>query len=113
MRSCLPHAKASPGEGCDRRTEGPTRCPDHERAFQRWRNAQPARQELYQDGWPALSRAIREATPYCTDADAGPACSGGLTVDHVLLVPLCRHHHGALEARRRADARAAHPIRSS
>lgn len=101
-RSCRPHAKASPGEGCGHTTEGATRCAYHERAFHAWRNAQPARQELYQGDWPARSRTIRQATPYCTDVDAGPACSGGLTVDHVLLVPLCRHHHSALEARRRA-----------
>ena len=101
-RSCLPHHRASPGERCGALIRGGTRCERHEAAFQTWRNAQPGRRALYQGDWPAESRAIRRANPYCS------VCGSvdGLTVDHPTRHVFCRTHHGELEARRRAEAKA-------
>ena len=100
-RSCLPHHRASPGERCGRTQKGP-RCTDHEAAFQRWRNAQPGRKAVYQGDWPAESRAIRRANPYCSVCGSVDE----LTVDHPTRSVFCRTHHGELEARRRAEAKA-------
>jgi len=99
-RSCLPHHLASPGERCPR-TQKARRCAGHEAAFQRWRNAKPERRELYLGDWPAESRAIRAAHPYCSECGSVDQ----LTVDHPLRRVFCRSCHGRLEAGRRAEAK--------
>ena len=92
MRVCIE-------QGCPNLTRM-TRCAVHERQRQRARNARPERVALYGGGWPAESRAIRAAQPWCT-AEGWHA--GGLTVDHPTRAVLCRHHHGQLEAKRRGQ----------
>ena len=77
-----------------------TRCPAHERAWQAARNARPER-AIYRGSWPAESRAIRAAQPWCSACGSG----GDLTVDHPTRAVLCRRCHGRLEARRRAQGR--------
>ena len=85
------------GRRCPRLTTR-TRCPQCEREWQRQRNARPGR-AIYNGEWAAYSRAQREANPYC----AVCGTSRDLTVDHGGAGVLCRTHHSALEARRRAE----------
>lgn len=86
-------------EPCGEIQDGP-RCERHERVKERSR---PGR-EIYRGDWPAESKAIRAAQPWCS-VDGCP--STDLTVDHPTRKVFCRHHHGELEAQRRSDARAA------
>ena len=72
------------------------RCDDCRRRQQNARNSRPAR-AIYSGDWPAISRAAREAQPWCgkcyTDRD--------LTLDHGGAGVLCRSCHDKLEAERR------------
>lgn len=89
----------------DAKSRNVHRCPTCERKHNAKRNASPERRALYGGGWAAESRAIRAAEPWCHSQDVG---LGGcpvvgvsmLTVDHPTRKPLCRHHHGRLEASR-------------
>ena len=76
-----------------------TRCTEHERAYQRARNAKPERAVLYTAEWQRYSRQRRKASPVCAMAD--PSCRGTLSVDHESLAVLCISHHVRLEAERR------------
>ena len=103
-RPCLPHAKASPGASCRAtNTNGRRRCPRHEAEYQRWRNGQPARRELYGGDWPAHSRQRVAEVGVCIEADG--SCHGRLSVDHPTDDVLCTSHHSRREARRRAAIR--------
>lgn len=85
---------------CPRLTTA-TRCAEHESGFQQRRNARPERRELYLGDWPAESRAIRQAHPYCSECGSVDQ----LTVDHPTRRVFCRSCHGRLEASRRAVAK--------
>lgn len=103
-RSCLPHRQASPGASCGIRiVNGRRRCPDHERAFQAWRNAKPERKALYEGGWPAHRRRRIAEVGACMEADG--TCHGRLSVDHPTDDVLCTSHHSRREAGRRAAVR--------
>jgi hypothetical protein len=86
-----------------------SRCLGCERVRQAQRNAKPERVALYQGSWPAESRAIRTAEPWCHSLDVGlDGCTvtgvASLTVDHPTRKALCRSHHQRLEwKRRKAD----------
>lgn len=86
MRPCL---------DCHRRTHG-TRCLDCERRAQQKRNA--AVRYRRTRAWRALSKAAREAQPWCSRCGSGQ----DLTVDHVVnrslaggVMVLCRRCNGA------------------
>ena len=83
--------------GCRNTTER-TRCADCERARQARRNRDPKRHSLYDAAWDRHSRERRAEHPYCSVCGTSTA----LTVDHQSDAVLCRRHHGALEAQRRA-----------
>lgn len=84
--------------GCPTLVHG-VRCARHERNRQQIRNAQPERVALYRGDWPAESRRLREQQPWCS-VDGCERTD--LSVDHPTRSVLCLHHHGQLEARRRA-----------
>lgn len=75
------------------------RCPAHNRAYQRERNARPERRVLYTADWQRHSRERRAETPFCQMADR--TCNGTLSVDHPTDAVLCISHHVRLEAERR------------
>lgn len=82
---------------CHRLVDNGTRCHACELAWQSRRNQRPAR-AIYRGDWPAESRAIRDAQPWCS------VCSRltDLTVDHPTRAVLCRPCHARLENERRA-----------
>lgn len=87
------------------RFSGVARCLGCERLRNAKRNASPER-AIYKGGWPAESKAIRTAEPWCHSVDVGmERCDvvgvKSLTVDHPTRKPLCRHHHQRLEWKRR------------
>lgn len=80
-RVCLPHRQASPGESCGAVTEGPTRCPTHEAAFQRWRNAR--RGDRYGPAYQAERRRVLSGATVCYLCGRPPTRRDPLTADHI------------------------------
>jgi hypothetical protein len=78
-------------QGCPLMTEG-TRCPEHERAFQRAREEKPNR-AVYRGSSRRMSRAARAAEPWChRPGPDGTPCgrTPDLTYDHETGTVECR-----------------------
>lgn len=78
-------------QGCPLVTEG-TRCVEHERAYQRAREARPSRR-VYDGSWDRQSRAARAAEPWCHRVKADGSICGAttdLTTDHETGTVECR-----------------------
>lgn len=88
--------------GCPTQTTG-TYCQVHQKVADRKHNA--ARGALYQQGWPAEARRLRDAEPWCHNVVDPRPCHGVLTVDHPTRLAYCQRHHSAMEARRRRAQR--------
>ena len=61
---------------------------------QRRRNAKPTRRALYGGDWPAQSRAIRAASPWCVVCGSGRDLTVGVLGDQALAVVEMRPRGG-------------------
>lgn len=92
-------ATARPCLTCQRPTRNGSRCPTCESQRQAKRNASRAH---YKGEWQAISRAAREAQPWCSVCGA----TTDLTTDHITaasladgVMVLCRKHNSSKGAR--------------